>query len=371
MALAPRHRRNPLARFYRSHSTEYPAVFVQEEGQWRGYAANGSLQRANGTIPEAILSRTFEITKEEAQELVTIWMERARALQQPAASAPPQAPAAAGPVTAVPVAQVATTAPAAPRPHRSRRWIYLSAGAALVAVIAVVAALAFTGHLGSGADAGEPGSGSASTEKVSGDDLVAKVGDARISRQRLDETVAEFAAQYPGQTPDKAAAPDQYKLFQEDVLDYLVAYELAAQKAATAVITVTDEDVQAQMTLILKASFGGDQAKFDAAVQQQGLTMEQFRGIYKQSLLFKKVYAEVTKTVTVSDTAIQTYYDQHKTDTYQGKALADVKTSIAATLRETKQRDAWRKWLTAARDSADISYANGWTAPANAGTLVP
>ena len=136
-------------------------------------------------------------------------------------------------------------------------------------------------------------------------------------------------------------------------------------------IAVTDADVQAQMALILKSAFGGDQTKFDAAVQQQGLTMEQFQRVYKESLLFKKVYAEVTKTVTVSDSAIQTYYDQHKSDTYAGKALADVKATVETTLLDAKRLDAWRKWLTQAKQNTGVSYANGWAAPANAAALVP
>ena len=51
-------------------------------------------------------------------------------------------------------------------------------------------------------------------------------------------------AQYAGQIPDKTTAPDQYKLFQEDVLDYLITYELVSQKAAALSITVTDQDVR-------------------------------------------------------------------------------------------------------------------------------
>ena len=62
-------------------------------------------------------------------------------------------------------------------------------------------------------------------------------------------------------------------------------------------------------------SFGGDQAKFDEALTQQGITIDQLKQSYKESMLMQKVYDEVTKDVTtVPDADIQAYYDAHKTD---------------------------------------------------------
>jgi parvulin-like peptidyl-prolyl isomerase len=64
-----------------------------------------------------------------------------------------------------------------------------------------------------------------------------------------------------------------------------------------------------------QASFGGDQAKFDEALKEQGITLEQVKQSYRESMLLQKTYDEVTKDVTtVPDTDIQAYYDGHKTD---------------------------------------------------------
>ena len=144
---------------------------------------------------------------------------------------------------------------------------------------------------------------------------VAKVGNNVITQKEFDQRVADFEAQYAGQIPDKSTDPEAYKQFQRDVLDYMVTYDIASQKATDLKITVTDEEVQKEIDSVLQQSFGGDQAQFDAALKQQGITMDQLKLSYKESKLLQKVYDEVTKDVTtVPDTDIQAYYDAHKTD---------------------------------------------------------
>ncbi len=144
---------------------------------------------------------------------------------------------------------------------------------------------------------------------------VAKVGDNVITQKAFDQKVADFEAQYAGQIPDKSTDPETYKAFQQDVLEYMVTYEMASQKAEELKLAVTDEEVQKEIDSILQQSFAGDQAKFDDALKQQGMTMEQLKRSYKESMLLQKVYDEVTKdSTTVPDTEIQAYYDSHKTE---------------------------------------------------------
>ncbi len=129
---------------------------------------------------------------------------------------------------------------------------------------------------------------------------VAKVGDNVITQKAFDQKVADFEAQYAGQIPDKSTDPDTYKAFQQDVLEYMVTYEMASQKAEELKLAVTDEEVQKEIDSILQQSFAGDQAKFDDALKQQGMTMEQLKQSYKESMLLQKVYDEVTKDVSHS-----------------------------------------------------------------------
>jgi hypothetical protein len=336
---------DPLARFYKSRNLENPAVFVQMEGQWRGYAPNGALQKSSGALPATILSLTVEITREEAESLVIAWQARARAVQQECAAAKPappptvSAPLAAGPAQGdvpAPAAPLAASAAGLSPWRRSRRPLYLSLAAAVVLVALVVGALGLTGHLGLGADGSETSNGSATTESAP-DEVLATVGGQEISRRQFDQKIADFAAQYAGQIPDKTAASDQYRQFEEGVLDYLITYQLVSRKATALGITVTDQDVESEMALILHSTYGGDQIKFDAAVKEQGLTLERFELIYGESLLFNKVYAEVTKGVTVT---------------------GDDREAL-----EAKQKQFWTDWVDQQMKAAGVSYARGWAAP--------
>lgn len=144
-------------------------------------------------------------------------------------------------------------------------------------------------------------------------DAVAKVGQTYITQEQFDKRVADFETQYAGQIPDKTADPEGYKDFQRDVLDYIITYELAKQKAPSLNVAVTDADLQTEIDTILADSFGGDQAKFDAALKAQNMTLDQLKLNYKESMLLQKVYDEATKDVTtVPDAEIAAYYEAHK-----------------------------------------------------------
>jgi SurA-like N-terminal domain len=412
-----------VTRYFKSRHADRPAIFVQEEGQWRGYAPGGMVQRSTGSIPEAIRAHIVEITREEAEALVAGWKAEADKIRQkPTGTAgPPEAAGPNGVATASGVAAAAAATPitatgpspaAAPAgagtaaagagtaaatsagtamaaetprtyavPSRARsgrpRWmIYSIAGGAAIIVIAVLVTLALTGVFGGGSDTqtGATGPGSSTTIKATGAaaKVLATVGGHKIIRQQLDQRIAEFKAQYPGEVPDPQTEPDQYKIFEQYVLDYLVTYELASQKADELKIAVTDQDLQTQIDLIRQISYGGDQAKFDAALEEQGMTMAQFAQIYRESMLFRKVYAEVTKGVATPTAAeIQAYYDEHATDTYAGKSFEQVKDDIESALLEARQKAAWQQWVEQARAKAGVTYADDWKPTATTGAPLP
>jgi parvulin-like peptidyl-prolyl isomerase len=148
-------------------------------------------------------------------------------------------------------------------------------------------------------------------------DALAKVGNNIVTQKDFDQKVADLEAQYPGQIPDKTTDPDNYKLFEQYVLEYLITYQVASQAAPSLKVTVTDEEVQTQVDSILQNSFKGDQTKFDDALKQQGITMDELKSYYRETTLMQKVYADVTKGVTtIPDSDIQAYYDAHKSEYY-------------------------------------------------------
>ena len=155
-------------------------------------------------------------------------------------------------------------------------------------------------------------------------DAVAKVGGVIITQKAFDVRTADFETQYAGQIPDKTTDPTGYKAFQHDVLEYMITFELASQAAKGLNLAVTDAEVQKEIDSILASTFAGDQTKFDAALAQQGITLDQLKASYKESMLLQKVYDDVTKNVTtVADSEIKAYYDAHTTD----YAVAETRTA--------------------------------------------
>jgi foldase protein PrsA len=148
-------------------------------------------------------------------------------------------------------------------------------------------------------------------------DAMAQVGSEYITQKDFDSRLADFETQYAGQIPDEATDPDGYKTFKQQVLDYLVTYEMVVQKSSELGISVSDAEVKSEIESIKTNSFGGDQAKFDEALKAQGVTLEQLTQSYKESMLLQKAYDQVTKDVTsVPDADISKYYDEHKSDYY-------------------------------------------------------
>ena len=146
-------------------------------------------------------------------------------------------------------------------------------------------------------------------------DALAQVGDAYITQDQFDARLADFEAQYAGQFPDKSTDPDGYKEWQQQVLDYMVTYEMVTQKASELGISVSDAEVQQEIDSIVTDSFGGDQTQFDEALKAQNMTLDQLKANYKESMLLQKAYDQATKDVTtVPDADISAYYDAHKTE---------------------------------------------------------
>lgn len=148
---------------------------------------------------------------------------------------------------------------------------------------------------------------------------VAKVGDVTITQEQFDAKMKEIVAQLKEQAPDKTKDAPGYKLLEQRVLDYMVSLKIAEIKASSLKVTVTDKDVQDQVDQA-KATFGNDQAKFEAALKEEQITLEQLKASFRERTLLTKTAEAVTKDVTIPDAEFQKYYDAHKAEFKQEEA---------------------------------------------------
>ena len=142
-------------------------------------------------------------------------------------------------------------------------------------------------------------------------DAVAKVGDTLIMKDVFDTRVQEFANQY--QVASKEEDPEGWKEFEAEVLDYLVTYEIVVKKAGDYGVTVTDEQVQAEIDNIIASYYSGDQEAFNTDLAGYGMTLEQLKNNYYESMLMQAVYEKVTaEAPEPTEEEIQAYYEENK-----------------------------------------------------------
>jgi len=142
-------------------------------------------------------------------------------------------------------------------------------------------------------------------------DAVAKVGDVEISQDVFNQRLEEFGAQY-GYSEETTDA-ETWGLFKLDVLEYVVLYEMASQKAEDYDVSVTDEDVQTEIDTIIESYYSGDEEAFNEDLASADMTLDQLKANYKESMLMQKVYEKITGDVPEPTAEeIAAYYEENK-----------------------------------------------------------
>lgn len=187
------------------------------------------------------------------------------------------------------------------------------------------------------------GGGGGSTTKLNADD-VAVVGSQQVTVAAYNEAVAEERAslKQSGQAFPKAGS-SAYASMQTSIIDALVDEAEFAQAATKVGITVTPAEVNAQLTALKKKSFGGSEAKYQAALKQQGFTNAEVESSIREQLLQEKISEAVTKTVKVTPAEISAYYEANLSS-YQQAATRRVREILVGKNKE-KLADQIYSWL--------------------------
>jgi parvulin-like peptidyl-prolyl isomerase len=166
--------------------------------------------------------------------------------------------------------------------------------------------------------------GSSDSESVP-DDAVAVVAGQQIPREQFDALLEQTKAGYKQQGRDvpKAGTPE-YTTLKTNIVQYLVQRAQFEEKAKELGITITDKQVDDELAKIKKDFFQGDDAKMQAQLKKQNITLDSLKRDVRAKLIQEKLYAKVTGDVTVTDKEIKDYYDQHK-DLYGQPESRDVR----------------------------------------------
>lgn len=179
---------------------------------------------------------------------------------------------------------------------------------------------------------------------------VAEVDGKVITREDLDKAIEELKAQYGDSLP--ASDSPEYAELQKQVAERLVNEEILWFEADKLNLMVTDEEINQQVDQYKEQS-GGEEA-FNQKLEENNLTLDRLKDQIRKSLLFQKLYPEVTKEAApVTDEQALKYYNENPTQFQQPemRTVSHILVADEATANAVKARlDAGEDFATVAKE---------------------
>ena len=139
-------------------------------------------------------------------------------------------------------------------------------------------------------------------------DVVATVNGHSVMRADMERLYQAQLGRNPGQLP----SPQQANQLRLSVVQALIEQEIEEQAAAKMNLAATPEEVDANLAQ-LKAPYTDDQ--FNAQLQATHETLDDLkRDIRRRTTIDKLFNKEVNSKVTVSDSDVAAYYNEHKAE---------------------------------------------------------
>jgi parvulin-like peptidyl-prolyl isomerase len=155
--------------------------------------------------------------------------------------------------------------------------------------------------------------GSGDDEKTVPSGSIALVGDQPIPKADLDRLLEQTKSNYDAQKQDfPEAGTPEYENIKSTLVRSLVQQAQWEQAGAAMGLKVSEDEIDSQLASLKDQYFKGDDEKYQAELEKQGLTEEQLREQIGSKLLSDKIYAAVTKKATVTEAEIKAYYEKNK-----------------------------------------------------------
>ena len=136
-------------------------------------------------------------------------------------------------------------------------------------------------------------------------DVIAKVNSYKVLRSELDKAYQRQTAGAP-QKP----LPEQERSMRLQLLQQLISMQLYLQKAEKLGVVATDEEVESHVNQD-KAPYTKEE--FTKRLQDMGYTEDEYRDEVRRRMTIDKLFnKEIGSKVTISDTDIENFYNQNK-----------------------------------------------------------
>lgn len=173
--------------------------------------------------------------------------------------------------------------------------------------------------------------------------VVAKVGNEKITKgdfdKRLSLEKARYETYYGEGFFDKKENAEYLKEIKEKLLDQMVEEKVYLQKAKELKVvpdekTLNDE-AQKQIDEAIKAY--GDEKKFNDQLSKLKITIDDYKELVKNSIIFEKLYDNQTKDIKVTDEEINNYYHENAYDYTEKPNVMNVSHILVNTEEEAKK----------------------------------
>ncbi len=148
--------------------------------------------------------------------------------------------------------------------------------------------------------------------------------------------------------------------YRKYVLDQLIDQRLKQQKIEEMGVTVSDEEVQAEIDNIIDNNdqFDDEKALEDYLKNDQNMSMEDLKSMIRENVRSQKLTEEVTSGVSVSEEEVKAYYESNKQnytdDEGNVKPFEEVKGQIESNLLSQKEQEVYNRWMEQVREDADV-----------------
>lgn len=139
----------------------------------------------------------------------------------------------------------------------------------------------------------------------------ATVNGKVISKDDVAERIRIGAGINPGKVPTDANSED-YKNFQRDITEQLVAEEMERQEAEKRGVTVTADEVDAKVDLVVEDQYLGSLQKMQEDFAKRGITENDLRNEILRQLLHQKILDTLRAEVPVNEEEVRAQYEASK-----------------------------------------------------------
>jgi len=145
------------------------------------------------------------------------------------------------------------------------------------------------------------------------EEIIARVNNSIITRDDLRKAREQLYTE-ARQQPDAAAAEEQAREHEKDLLRDLIDQQLLLNKAQELGISA-DAELVKKLDDLRKQMHADSMEDLEKAAEAQGISFEDFKQNLKNNILTQRVIGqEVGGHITVTNADIQQYYDQHKSE---------------------------------------------------------